>query len=296
MPNTPPSTFQSAYPGLMPALVSKFEQADALRQAINSLKGASPPLWQTIVARLRTDWTYHSCGIEGSTLTRDETHFFLSEGLTVEGKPFKDFLDAKNHAEGVDLLFDVVANQRPVSEGLIKELNALLLHGVSHTPARTPAGHRVQKPAHPGLYKSAPNHVQKADGTIHHYVEPLHVQSEMEQLCGWINGSLERLHPILISAVAHYNMVRIHPFDDGNGRGARLLMNLVLLHKGYFPAVVRVEAKRQYLQALNDADNGNLAPFVSFIADAVITTNESVLEVLEGKSVTRAGLAASLRE
>lgn len=280
------------YPRETPSLAEKFKLADALRDAIDAAKTRDASLWSTIVNRLRTDWTYHSCGIEGSTLSRGETHFFLSEGLTVEGKPFKDFLDAKNHAEAVDLLFDVVANKQPITEGLLKEVNALLLHGLTHTPARTPTGTPVQKPTHPGQYKTEPNHVLQQDGTIHYYVEPIHVKDQMEKLVAWVNESVHTIHPIHVAAVAHYNMVRIHPFDDGNGRGARFLMNLVLLHQRYFPAVIRLETKRQYLKALGDADAGDLAPFISFIADAVIATKESVLDVLEGRGVTRASLSS----
>lgn len=276
--STPMTDF---YPDALPELAERFARADELRHRIDAIKDGDAALWETVVGRLRTDWTYHSNGIEGSTLTRGETHFFLSEGLTVEGRPFKDFVDAKNHAEAVDLLFDVVANKQPITEGLIKEINALLLCGVDFTPAKNALGQASRKRANPGQYKREPNHVEQADGTIHTYVEPVHVKDEMEALVTWINASLNVLHPIHVAAVAHYNLVRIHPFDDGNGRGARILMNLILMHKGYFPAVVRLETKRRYLDALGQADRGVLAPFAQFIADSVITTEESVLEVLE---------------
>lgn len=285
MPNTP--TTRDNYPAPSPALQPLFDRADAMRRTIDAYKAQDPALWSTIVNRLRTDWTYNSCGIEGSTLTRGETHFFLSEGLTVEGKPFKDFLDAQNHAEAIDLLFDVVADKVPLSEGLIKEVNALLLRGVTSTPARTPAGQVVRKPAHPGQYKSAPNHVLKADGSVHYYADPVHVPAEMERLVTWVNNSIDRIHPIHVAAVAHYNMVRIHPFDDGNGRGARFLMNLILLHKGHFPAVVELAQKRAYLDALGQADSGDLTPFLTFIANTVIATKQGVIDVLEGRLVTR---------
>lgn len=252
-----------------------------MRTRIDAKKDQDESLWGTIVNRLRTDWTYHSNGIEGSTLTRGETHFFLSEGLTVEGKPFKDFLDAKNHAQAVDLLFDVVADKQPLTEGFIKDMNALVLHGVDSTPARNAMGQRVLKKATPGEYKLLSNHVQQSDGTIHYYVEPIHVRDQMQALVAWVVLAMETMHPLHVAAVAHYNMVRIHPFDDGNGRGARILMNLILMKAGYFPAVVRLETKRHYLEALGLADKGNLFSFVSFIADAVMVTQQSVLEVLD---------------
>jgi Fic family protein len=269
------------YPNDMPELDLLFAQADGLRDSVNILKNQDNSLWHTIVNRLRTDWTYHSNGIEGSTLSRGETHFFLSEGLTAAGKPFKDFLDAQNHAEAIDLLFAVMADQRLITEGFIKEINALLMRGVEFTPAKNARGERVHKKAHPGIYKIQPNHVEQADGTVHQYVEPIHVQSEMQALLHWVNDSMNKHHPILVAAVAHYNMVRIHPFDDGNGRGARILMNLILLHKGYFPAVVRLETKPAYLLALGRADRGDLKPFVDFVANTLILSTQDVLSVLQ---------------
>lgn len=266
-----------------PALNQLLEQADTLHQRLQMAKVQHPELWTTILSKLRVDWTYHTNTLEGSTLSRGETHFFLTEGLTVEGKPFKDFVDAKNHAEAIDFLHEIVSDKRPLSEGLIKEINALLLSGVTYTDVVNDLGQRVKKKAHPGEYKKQPNHVIQADGSIHWYVEPMQVATQMAELINWVNNNENNHHPIIIAAILHYNLVRIHAFDDGNGRGARILMNLILMKKGYFPAVIRTESKRFYLQALQSADEGDIVPFIGFIADELIDTQEKVIADLTAK-------------
>jgi Fic family protein len=253
---------------------------DDQRQRIDALKPMHLELWATIQEKLRADWTYDSNAIEGSTLTRGETLFFLREGLTVEGKPFKDFLDARNHAEAIDFLYQVITDKRSISQGLIKEINALLLAGVTHTAAVDPAGIKVKKPVTPGEYKLQPNHVLQMDGTIHYYTDPLQVPGEMEKLCQWINKNIEIRHPLIVGTIAHYNMVRIHPFDDGNGRGARILMNLVLIKRRYPPAIIRMEDRRQYLETLSQADKGDLQPFAMLVANSLIATQKTILEDL----------------
>jgi Fic family protein len=241
-----------------------FQKADSLKEKIDKQKNQDSNLWATILQKLKVDWTYNSNSIEGSTLSRGDTHFFLTEGLTVEGKPFKDFLDAKNHLEAIDYLYEIVSSQRNISEGLIKELNALILSGISYTKAQDAEGNVVRKKATAGEYKKQPNYVQ----------------SQMEELVEWIEESIETIHPIFVAAIVHYNLVRIHAFDDGNGRGARILMNLVLMNRGFFPAVVRLEKKRKYLAGLHDADNGDIMPFVRFILEELIETLEGVVDNL----------------
>jgi len=258
-------------------LSALLHQIDELQSQINLQKPLQPELWAMIQEKLRVDWIYNSNAIEGSVLTRGETLFFLQEGLTVEGKPFKDFLDARNHAQAIDYLYQVITEQRRITQGFIKELNALLLSGVTHTDAMTEVGAKVKKPATPGEYKRLPNHVLQADGTIHHYAEPLQVPAEMEQLCQWICDHLADQHAMITGAIAHYNLVRIHPFDDGNGRGARILMNIILIKKGYPPAIIKNAQRRQYLATLNQADNGNLQPFLLFVANALINTQKIIL-------------------
>lgn len=206
----------------------------------------------------------------------EETIFFLKHGLTVEGKPLKDFIDAKNHAEAINFLYDVIKNNRKITPDLIREFNSFLLAGLKTTPALYLYGNKVEKPANPGEYKKQPNHVLQTDGTIHKYVEPLQVASEMEFLCNWIEKNINVYHPIIIAAVAHYNMVRIHPFDDRNGRGARLLMNLILIKNNFPPAVIKNERRREYIQHLSSANKGELNPFIIFIAESCLHTLQMI--------------------
>jgi Fic family protein len=262
-------------------LETLFQKADSLKEQIDKQKNKDSNLWATILQKLKVDWTYNSNSIEGSTLSRGDTHFFLTEGLTVEGKPFKDFLDAKNHIEAIDYLYEIVSSQRSISEGLIKELNALLLSGVTYTNAQDAKGNPTRKKATAGEYKKQPNHVLLPSGEIHRSVEPINVQSQMQELVEWIAKNKETLHPIFVSAIVHYNLVRIHAVDDGNGRGARILMNLILINKGFFPAVIRTEKNRKYLASLQEADKGDIVPFISFIASELIETLEDVWNDLQ---------------
>ena len=262
-------------------LSSLFQITDTLNNSINEIKDNNPELWHTILQKLKVDWTYNSNSIEGSTLSRGDTHFFLTEGLTVEGKPFKDFLDARNHLEAIDYLYEIIENQRPISESLIKELNHLILSGITDTKVQDQNGKIIRKKASPGQYKTQPNHVLLPNGDIHQYVEPIQVAPQMQELVNWIDENDKKLHPILIASIVHYNLVRIHAFDDGNGRGARILMNLILMKNNFFPAVVKTEMKRKYLDALNKADNGDIYPFIKFMASELIETQENVINDLE---------------
>lgn len=262
------------------ALKLLMEEIDSLQAQIDEKRPMKPERWQAVTEKLMMEWTYDSNAIEGSTLTLGETIFFLREGLTVEGKPLKDFVDARNHADAINFLYDVISDQRPITEGLIKEINALLLKGVEYTDAVDLTGKKTRKKATPGQYKKAPNTVIQLDGTIHEYTDPLHVTTEMEELIAWINGHIDSEHGLITGAVAHYNLARIHPFDDGNGRGARLSMNLIFMKKGLPPAVIRNEQRRRYLDTLAKADKGDLEPFVRFVGKSLVNTQKTIVENL----------------
>ena len=257
---------------------------DNQKEKIEKNKPLNESILQTIQDKLKYIWTYDSNAIEGSTLTLGETIFFIQHGITAEGKNFKDYLDAKNHVEAIEYVYDLITQKRPISAGVLHEINALLLTGVSSTKAIDQHGHATSKPATPEEFKKLPNHVLQPDGSIHYYVDPLQVEPEIDALIDWIHSNIDRKHPAIVAALAHYNLVRIHPFDDGNGRGARLLMNIILIQKGYPPAIVKNEKRRKYIEAITKADRGDLNDFVEFIVTSIFETQESILEDLNGSS------------
>jgi Fic family protein len=218
---------------------------------------------------LRIKWTYNSNAIEGNSLTLGETAFYLREGLTSEGKPLIDYLEARNHAEAIDWLKSLTDKNKPITEGIIKDLNALLHKGITERPAMGADGKQVMRQIHPGMYKTQPNHVITLSGEIHYYVEPLQVPGEMEKLARTIAAEERAMHPVELSALVHYEISRIHPFDDCNGRGARLLMNLILMRSDFPPIVIKMEERRRYLETLEAADKGEREPFYIFIAEHI---------------------------
>ena len=260
-----------------------FEKLDNLKKELDSFRPLSPDIMEVITEKFIIDWTYNSNAIEGNTLTLPETVFFLQHGLTSKGKTLKDYLEAQNHAEAITWLDDIIKQDRPVTESLIKELHALLLHGISYIWIG-PKGNKIKKDINPGQYKKQPNHVITMNGNIHRYCEPLRVPEEMERLVEFINNS--SFHPVELASWVHHKFVAIHPFDDGNGRVARLLMNLILMRNGYLPAIIKNERKEQYYKALMEADKGNMKDFVALIAREEENSLKLVVNVLREHAST----------
>jgi len=253
-----------------------------IQKKIKSFRPLNKELQQTLQEKLRIEWTYNSNAIEGNTLTLGETAFFLREGLTSEGKPLKDYLEAKNHAEAIDYLKDIVKRKRNLTESLIKELHALLMKDIEFTYAKGANGQIIKKPLYPGKYKMRPNHVLTLSGKIHYYTDPVHVHDEMEKLLKWFHSE-KKLHIIQKAAIFHYRFAAIHPFDDGNGRLGRLLMNLIIMQRGFAPCIIKNEHRRLYLGALEESDiTKDYTPFVKFICDELLTTLNTILNILRG--------------
>lgn len=265
-----------------PALAASLEKASSLKDEIYQKKlKINSNLQEAINNKLHFLWIYNSNALEGSRLTLEDTIFFLQEGLTVSGKSLKDFFDANNHLEAINYLYKTIHGQLSIDPNLLCALNVILLKKIDFIHARYASGQVVQKKLHPGQYKKESNHVLQPDGSIHKYVEPFQVSSQIHDLCEWIDSNMNEKHPIITASIAHYNKVRIHPFQDGNGRGARMLMNLILMYHKFPPAIIEVNNKKNYLDCLKIADQGDLLPFTQYIADSVNKTQELVLKEID---------------
>lgn len=259
-----------------------FEELDELKAHLDGLRPLDPDRLAAVKEKLRIDWTYNSNAIEGNTFTLQETVFVLREGLTVKGKPLSEYLEVIGHAEAIDWLEEVVREKRPLTERLIKDLHAIVMRG-STSITIGPPGNMVTKRVEPGCYKYDNNHVIKPDGSIHYYVDHLQVPGEMEALIRWYDENREAMHPVELAARLHHRLVAIHPFTDGNGRVSRLVMNMALMQAGYFPAIIKTEDRREYLDALDSADAGEYGPFVAMVEREAYRTMKLVVDVVEGR-------------
>jgi len=233
---------------------------------------AARPLPAGVVAKLKehfdVEWTYHSNAIEGSTLTLAETRLVLLDGLTVGGKSLREHLEAINHKHAIDFVEALAAKAEPITEHNIRQIHALILRTIDDENA--------------GAYRKGQVHITGST-----YVPPgaIEVPPLMRELVAWINSvEAAEMHPVERAALAHFRLVHIHPFVDGNGRTARLFMNLILLREGYPPAVIRRERRPEYYDTLDRAHEGNTAPFVALVAEEAERSLDIWLGMVRGTS------------
>jgi len=262
-----------------------FADLDRLRADLDALRPLAPEQQARVMQRFRLDWNYNSNALEGNSLTLGETRSLLLHGLTADGKPLRDHLDIRGHNEAILALEEVVRDERPLTEQFIRELHQLTLGEPHYKPAQTPDGLPTRKRVVPGQYKTAPNNVLTATGEMFYFASPEETPAQMTDLLAWYRRETEHptLHPVALAAEFHYRFVRIHPFDDGNGRLSRLLMNLVLMRHGYPMTVIQNADRNRYLAALAQADAGEPEPFLRFIGEAVEVSLRLMLRAAKGE-------------
>lgn len=258
-----------------------------LKQELDSLRPIEPEQEAKIMQKFRLDWNYHSNNLEGNSLTYGETKALLMHGITAQGKPLKDHFEVTGHNEAIQWITDVVKGDYPLTESFIRELHTLLLKESYEVDALTPDGKPTKKRIKVGSYKTSPNHVKTKTGEIFYFATPEETPAEMGALMAWYNEKIEepRVNPILLAAEFHYKFICIHPFDDGNGRTARILMNFILMKFGYPPVIIKTEDKANYFAALQLADTGNIEAFVEYIAKNLNRSLEIMIAGARGESI-----------
>lgn len=217
-------------------LKQQLQECDALKARLSELRPLPVCALKKIEDALDIEYTYESNRIEGSTLTLQETELIVNEGVTVSGKSMREHLEAINHSEAIAYIKDFAQSDIEISERTIKEIHALVLHGIDRENA--------------GRYRTVPVMIS---GSRHIPPQPYLIGELMEKfIYRFKELETANTHPILTAAYLHDELVRIHPFVDGNGRTSRLLMNLYLLRKGFTLVNLKGtnEAKLDYYTAL----------------------------------------------
>lgn len=232
---------------------------------LNKLRPLPPSAVKKIKKQFQIEMTYNSNSIEGNSLTLKETFLVINEGITVKGKPLKDHLEAKNHYEALEYLSDLVkkGKKQTISEKLIRELHQLITKETEKEWA--------------GKYRNSNVIIA---GAKHIPPDALDVPKEMSKLMDWLKENKKKLHIVELTALLHHKLVYIHPFFDGNGRTARLAMNLLLMQQGYPLVVILKNDRKKYYQVLSKADKKEFAPLVSFIARNVERSLDIYLKTL----------------
>lgn len=243
------------------------QECDTLKARLSGLRPLPAEALKKIEEAFAIEYTYESNRIEGNTLTLQETELVVNEGVTIAGKSMREHLEAINHAEAIDYIKDFAKNGIEISERTIKEIHALVLHGINRENA--------------GRYRSVPVMIS---GSTHVPPQPYLLEKQMEDfIIKFREMEAEKVHPVLIAAFLHDELVRIHPFIDGNGRTSRLLMNLYLLRNGFTLVALKGnnEEKISYYKALEASHTeNNPLDFQKVVAEAEITSLKRYLSVL----------------
>ena len=232
---------------------------EAKKAQLDALRPLPPAAVRWLRERLTLEWIYNSNAIEGNTLTLHETRLILETGLTIGGKSLREHFEVLNHRQAIDYVESLVAagarqpgrGERRVTPAEVRQIHRLVLARIDDGEA--------------GQYRKLPVHIA---GAGHRPPEAWQVPQLVSDWSDWLAGPALALQPVVRAALAHHRLVAIHPFADGNGRTARLVMNLLLMADGYPPVVIEKAQRRQYYRVLARADGGDDGPLTNFVGRA----------------------------
>jgi Fic family protein len=241
-----------------------FDVIDEQKKAIDLLRPLTKNQYNTLRNNLIVEWTYNSNAIEGNTLTLSETKVVL-EGITIGGKSVVEHLEAINHRDAILFLESIVDRQEEITEWNIRNLHQIILKDIDNSNA---GKYRMENVLISGAKHIPPDYLM--------------VPVQMQKLVYEDNKEWTHYHPVVRAALLHGEFVKIHPFIDGNGRTARLLLNLVLISNGYPPIVIKKESRLAYYEALDTAHTTlNYSKFVHLIATLVFEAEQLWLKIIK---------------
>ena len=240
-----------------------YEKVDKNKAAIDAIRPFEGEYLTQLREYYRIGLTWTSNALEGNSLTEIETKILLEDGLTVGGKPIRDTLEALGHSLAYDYMFSLLG-ERLITVDDIKTLHRLFFKGIDESAA--------------GVWRDVSVIVT---GTDHQFPAPEELERLMTDLGLWIKTERGRLHPVRFAAMLHLKFVTVHPFVDGNGRVARLLMNTALIQDGYMLAVVPPILRQDYMAAIRRyQQKGTAEPFCDLIAERVLESEKEIIRLL----------------
>lgn len=247
-----------------------FEKLTKKKEELDTHRPLPPELVKNLEEWLDVEYTFTSNWIEGNTLDRNETALIIEKGITIAGKTLREHLEVTNHVKAIEFIRSLIKKGHQfITEDDIKAMHKIILTGIDDRWA--------------GVYRQTQVFIRGAA------VEPPaanEIPRRMRKLVEWLHGE-QGQHPIKIAADLHYRFVFIHPFIDGNGRAARLLMNLVLIQHGYPIAIIKTDEREVYIEAIKKATIINdLSDFYTVIANATERSLDAFLAAAQGKSIT----------
>lgn len=237
------------------------KRIELYQNTINALRPFEGEMLKQIKDFYRVGLTWTSNALEGNSLTESETKVLIEDGLTVGGRPLRDMFEAVDHARAYDYMFTLLENKE-ITERDILYLHKLFYQNIEEEFA--------------GRYRDIPVFIS---GSNYPVTKGENIQKEIEYLCKWIGKERKNFHPVEFAALLHKKFVFIHPYKDGNGRVARLLMNTALIQDGYLPALIPPILRSEYISLLEKAHEDD-RPFINFIAERELESQKDFLRLL----------------
>ena len=229
---------------------------DRKLEKLSLLKPLTEDKARRLAKEAKLEHVWSSNVLEGNSLTLEETSSIINDGITV-GKSVKETLEAINLSQAYDYMLMLAESKQELTENVTKKLNRLVMFNTAKTHEL--AGTYRKGKAWPKGYEDQP------------YVNPTAIADKMKQLINWSKENKERLHPVIYAADLHQKFVVIHPFSDGNGRTARLLMNLALIQANYPVINISPTARQEYMTELAESrENSKVEIFEKFITEYVL--------------------------
>lgn len=264
--------------------IETLAQINQMQECIKAYGEFPAEIKKKLQYKFRLDWNYYSNSMEGNTLTKAETRDVMVGVLNVAGKPLKDVLEMKGHNDVVEQIMRMGKGEVRLSEKRIKDIHK----GIMHEDAEN-------KKDEIGQWKKHPNHIINYKSEKFNFAAPDEVADKVHDLLNWLNAELDKIdagkkgapHPLDVILKFHLEYLTIHPFQDGNGRTARILTNLLLISFDYPPLIIRKEDKDAYYNYLGDIQGYSGKPdlLFAYMGKLVLRSQQLVLDALEGKEI-----------